>query len=129
MRIKKTSNTRALAGKTVNAFSNSTTDAYSCDYVNRFFKKLWHGSFTEGEITVPGLSNYQVIIVLVQGAVYCIGSRYYGLGGIGVYGSYDIATYCYRCTGTGDKMVINEYNKGGSDGNQNQPITDIWGVF
>lgn len=38
MRIKKTSNTRALAGKTVNAFSNSTTDAYNCDYVNKLTK-------------------------------------------------------------------------------------------
>ena len=34
MRIKKTSNTRALAGKVVNVNSESTTDAYSCDYVN-----------------------------------------------------------------------------------------------
>lgn len=34
MRIKKTSNTRAIAGKVVNVASESTTDAYSCDYVN-----------------------------------------------------------------------------------------------
>lgn len=34
MRIKKTSNTRALAGKVVNTNSNSTIDAYSCDYLN-----------------------------------------------------------------------------------------------
>lgn len=35
MRIKKTSNTRAIAGKVVNVPSESTTDAYSCDYVNK----------------------------------------------------------------------------------------------
>ena len=34
MRIKKTSNTRALAGKVVNVNSESTTDTYSCDYIN-----------------------------------------------------------------------------------------------
>lgn len=35
MRIKKTSNTRAIAGKVVNVKNNSTTDAYSCDYINK----------------------------------------------------------------------------------------------
>lgn len=43
MRIKKTSNTRALAGKVVNVKNNSTTDAYSCDYIN----KLHNYSTTE----------------------------------------------------------------------------------
>lgn len=39
MRIKKTSNTRAIAGKVVNVESDSTTDAYSCDYVNGAIRK------------------------------------------------------------------------------------------
>lgn len=34
MRIKKTSNTRAIAGKVLNVPSESTTDTYSCDYLN-----------------------------------------------------------------------------------------------
>ena len=34
MRIKKTSNTRAIAGKVLNVNSGSTTDTYSCVYVN-----------------------------------------------------------------------------------------------
>ena len=34
MRIKKTSNTRAIAGKVLNVNSGSTTDTYSCDYIN-----------------------------------------------------------------------------------------------
>lgn len=35
MRIKKTSETRALAGIILNAQNNSTTDTYSCDYINK----------------------------------------------------------------------------------------------
>lgn len=34
MRIKKTSETRALAGNIVNAYSESQNSTYSCDYVN-----------------------------------------------------------------------------------------------
>jgi len=37
MRIKKTSNTRALAGKVVNTYSTSQENAYSCDYTNKAF--------------------------------------------------------------------------------------------
>lgn len=35
MRIKKTSETRAVAGKILNVNSGSTTDTYSCDYMNK----------------------------------------------------------------------------------------------
>lgn len=37
-KIQKTSETRALARKTVNTHSESTTDAYCCDYVNNIVK-------------------------------------------------------------------------------------------
>ena len=129
MRIKKTSETTTLPAQVVNVQSDSTQDTYSCDYINKFGKLLWHGSFTSGDITVPGLTNYNVILVLVAGAVWCIGSRNYGAGGIGQYGGYATATYNYRLTGTGDTMTIDNLNKGGSDGTQNQPITDIYGLF
>lgn len=35
MRIKKTSETRALAGNIVNAYSESQNSTYSCDYLNK----------------------------------------------------------------------------------------------
>lgn len=43
MRIKKTSETRPLASHTVNAYSESESNAYSCDYSNKAFggKVLW----------------------------------------------------------------------------------------
>lgn len=40
MRIKKTSATRVLASTVVNANSESTENAYSCDYVNKNFGEL-----------------------------------------------------------------------------------------
>lgn len=112
-----------------NEYNTADDMAYSCAYVNKFGKLLWSGSFTSGSITVPGLSNYKVIVVFVAGAVYCIGSRYYGVGGIGKYGEYTSQVYNYRCTGTGDTMTIDNLNKGGSNGTQNEPITAIYGLF
>lgn len=43
MRIKKTSETRALAGNIVNAYSESQNSAYASDYANKAFggKVLW----------------------------------------------------------------------------------------
>ena len=69
MRIKKTSETRALAGKTVNAFSNSTTDAYSCDYINNITgTPIWinlygNGAFSAKEIT-GSFSQYNKFAVV-----------------------------------------------------------------
>ncbi len=40
MRIKKTSETRALAGNIVNAYSESQNSTYSCNYVNENFGEL-----------------------------------------------------------------------------------------
>lgn len=126
--IKKTSETRALSASVVNASNNSTTNTYSCDYINKFGKKLWEGSFTSDSITVDGLSNYTLFAMKV-GAVYCFGSRNYGLGGLLSYGSYSIGYAGYRLGGSGDTLTIDNANRGGSYGSSNEPISEIWGLF
>ena len=40
MRIKKTSETTPTTAEIVNANSNSTTDTYSCDYINKAIAKM-----------------------------------------------------------------------------------------
>ena len=132
MRIKKTSETRALAGKVVNTNSNSTTDTYSCDYINKLDKVgklLWSGSFAEGTITVPGLSDYSLLVVSLSGGINCIGNRTWGIGGIGAYASYNIQIYGYRFSSSGDTLTIDNVCKGGSDGTQNVPVVAIRGLY
>ena len=47
MRIKKTSQTTASGAQTVNTFSESTENAYSCYYANqKILKKLWENTNT-----------------------------------------------------------------------------------
>lgn len=71
MRIKKTSNTRALAGKVVNIKSESTTDAYSCDYINDKINDTgWKVAtlkegFTSGSLASEGNLMYRRIGNLV----------------------------------------------------------------
>ena len=71
MRIKKTSNTRALAGKVVNVKNNSTTDAYSCDYLNNVLKGniLYDGPASDQEITLSeSVANYDFLEVYYYGS-------------------------------------------------------------
>ena len=112
-----------------NTKSTSTTDTYSCDYVNRFGKLLWQGNFTEGSINVEGSTNYSTFIVEVLGTVRCLGSRSYGGSTIGTYGGYAQETYTYRIGGLGDTWTIDSTNKGGSNGTSNVAITAIYGLF
>lgn len=62
MRIKKTSNTRALAGKVLNVNNNSTIDTYSCAYINN------SGSYSTNEVNtgkkwIDGKPIYRKVIV------------------------------------------------------------------
>lgn len=112
----------------VNEQSNSTTNTYSCDYINKFGKKLWEGNFTSGSITVPNLSDYTAIAVNLNG-ILCFGNRYYGSCSVMLYAQFSFNTYGYRLTGTGNTMVIDENAKGGSNGSANVAITEIYGLF
>lgn len=112
-----------------NTKSESTTDTYSCDYVNRFGKNLWSGEFTSGSITVEGLSNYKVIIVWLFGGIICIGNTSWGIGGIGEYASYTNKVYSYRFLASGNTLTIDNVNKGGSNGMENVPVVAIHGLF
>ena len=94
----------------------------------RVGKKLWEGNFSSGSITVEGISNYHLICVNL-GSIICLGSIYYGLGGIGGYASYSTSTYAYRFSASGDTLTIDDISKGGTDGSKNVPVTAIYGIF
>ena len=94
----------------------------------RVGKKLWEGNFSSGSITVEGISNYHLICVNL-GSIICLGSIYYGLGGIGSYASYSTSTYGYRFSVSGDTLTIDDISRGGTDGSKNVNVTAIYGIF
>lgn len=96
--------------------------------INSIGKLLWSGSFTSGSITVPGLSNYSYVIVNV-GGVSCFGSPEYGGNVIGGYASYGFGYRSYRFSVNGDKLTIDDINKGGSDGTGNVEVRNIIGLI
>ena len=116
-----------------NSYNTANNMAYSCDYANnavlKFGKKLWSGSFTSGSITVEGLSNYNIIVVILAAGIVCVGSRTWGGGIIGNFSSYAGTMYNYRFGGSGDTITIDSDNKGGSDGTQNVAVISIYGIF
>lgn len=96
--------------------------------INSIGKLLWSGSFTSGSITVPGLSNYSHVIVNV-GGVSCFGSPEYGGNVISGYASYGFGYRSYRFSVNGDKLTIDDINKGGSDGTGNVEVRNIIGLI
>lgn len=94
-----------------------------------FGKLLWQGNFTEGSITVEGSTNYSIFIIQLSNNIICFGSKYYGGGILGSYGSYNREMYTYRVGGVGDTWTISDADRGGSNGAQNLPIIKIYGLF
>lgn len=95
-----------------------------------FGKLLWSGNFTTGSITVPGLSNYTGIAVLLSDYVLCCGNRNFGSCAIMAYRGYtQSTTYLYRLVGSGDTLTINDDARGGSNGTEQKTILGIYGIF
>lgn len=132
MRIRKISQVSGFVGTISNSYSSSNVDTYSCSYVNgkveKFGKLLWSGTFTSGNITVDGLSDYTLIAVDVAGCI-CFGNSNFGGGSVGAYGSYGATEYTYRFNPNGDTLTIDNNNRGGSNGTSNQAVRKIWGLF
>ena len=97
--------------------------------IDKIGKQLWTGSFTSGSITVDGLSNYTIIVVMLDGDVPCIGTTNWGFGGIGRYGGYQIDNYAYRFYPNGNTLTIDTYNKGGTNGSSQVAVKKIYGIF
>lgn len=71
--IRKTSETRALAGTIVNEYSNTQTNAYSTEYSNKAFGGtiLWTNpsptnNFAEQTITINNLTDYDMYMVIAN---------------------------------------------------------------
>ena len=79
--IIKVSQTRALAGKTVNAFSNSTTDAYCCDYVNDCNTYSTDETFT-GKYWIDGKPIYRKVITGTTPSTSTYGSTTVGISNL-----------------------------------------------
>lgn len=130
--IIKATQTTPVQAEVINEQSSSTTDTYSSNFVNglleKFGKLLWTGSFTTGDITVPNLTDYTIIVVIL-GSIPCIGTANWGIGGIGTYASYGVSNYAYRFNPSGNKLTIDFNNRGGTDGNNNVAVTRIYGLF
>lgn len=98
MRIKKTSNTRALAGKVVNVASESTTDAYSCDYANDRNTYSTSETFT-GKYWIDGKPIYRkVLSFTLSNSVNAFTYKAHGISNIGTYKAIDL--YYTHSTGT-----------------------------
>lgn len=93
-------------------------------------KLLWTGSFSDGSITVPGLSNYTIIGVYTGNYVMCIGTKLYGSGGFLEYGSStNILFNAYRFNINGDTITLDDQNKGATNGTSLIPVKAIYGII
>ena len=93
-------------------------------------KTLWEGSFATGNLTVSGISDYELILIYV-GGVAMIGNQRYGGTSFRTYNSATISHYSYRFTydATNEKLTTDTNNPGATDGTNQQTITKIVGVF
>lgn len=93
-------------------------------------KTLWEGSFSTGTLSVPGISEYSIIVVYV-GGVAMIGNQNYGGTIFRTYNNITHSSYAYRFTysSTNETLTTSAENPGASDGSNQLTITKIVGVF
>lgn len=93
-------------------------------------KTLWEGSFSTGTLSVPGISEYSIIVVYV-GGVAMIGNQSYGGTIFRTYNNITHSSYAYRFTysSANETLTTSTENPGASDGTNQLTITKIVGVF
>lgn len=93
-------------------------------------KTLWEGSFSTGTLSVPGISEYSIIVVYV-GGVAMIGNQSYGGTIFRTYRNTIHSSYAYRFTysSANETIATSTDNPGASDGTNQLTITKIVGVF
>lgn len=93
-------------------------------------KTLWEGSFSTGTLSVPGISDYSIIVVYV-GGVAMIGNQNYGGTIFRTYNNITHSSYAYRFTysSANETLTTSTENPGTSDGTNQLTITKIVGVF
>lgn len=128
--IIKVMETTPTAAQIVGIYTESDSDGYSTNYVNRFGKTLWEGSFTTGTLTIPHLNEYSLICVFAGGLVM-VGNQSYGGLTFRAWRSTSFASYGYRFTynATNNTLTTDSDNPGVSDGANQITITKIVGVF
>lgn len=97
---------------------------------NKMCKTLWTGSFTNGTIAVPEISNYTLIAIYVDN-VMMLGNQYYGGNSLVAYAQLTTATYAYRYTysATNETLTTDSNNRGATNGSTNLTITKIVGII
>lgn len=128
--IIKVMETTPTAAQIVGTYTESDSDGYSTNYVNRFGKTLWEGSFSTGTLTVPHLNEYSVICIWTSNLMM-IGNQYYGGGGLRAYRNTAVTTWGYRFTydATNNTLTTDTDNPGASNGTDQLTIRKIVGVF
>ena len=128
--IIKVMETTPTAAQIVGTYTESDSDGYSTNYINRFGKTLWEGSFTTGTLTVPHLNEYSMICIWTSNLMM-IGNQYYGGGVLRAYRNTAIGTWGYRFTydATNNTLTTDTDNPGASDGTNQLTIRKIAGVF
>lgn len=116
-----------VTANNLNAMQEQNQDEVD-NKIAKIGKTLWEGSFSSGSITIPGLSDYTYIIVMLS-SVACFGTLTRGFGGMVAYGGYTIQHFAYRVKVSGNTMTIDNNERGGSSGSANEPITKIIGLF
>lgn len=149
-----------LEAEVHDGYNTSTIDAYSCNYVNthysenlpigtevdydgntipsgwqqvdsKFNKLLWTGTFNNvGSITVPGISNYMVIMVVADG-LPMLGTQNYGGMSFTTYNAYTVSSWGYRFTydALNETLTIDSLNRGAVNGTARITITAIYGII
>lgn len=98
--------------------------------LGRIGTTLWEGSFTTGNLNVPDISKYTMIIIQV-GALLMFGNQRYGGTTFRTYRNTTHSSYAYRFTYSAENETISTDtdNPGASDGTNQLTITKIIGVF
>lgn len=117
-----------VTANNLNEMQNTLNDNISDNFQSNG-KILWEGTFSTGELTVTGISNYSLIGIYVEN-VLMIGNQLYGGLAFRTYKATTISMYGYRFTYDSANEVLrtDTDNPGASNGSSQLTITKIIGI-
>ena len=112
-------------------YDGSTAPSGWQEVDSKFNKLLWTGTFNNvGSITVPGISNYRIIMVVADG-LPMLGTANYGGMTFATYNAYTVTSWAYRFTynASNETLTIDNLNRGAVNGSARITITAIYGII